>query len=680
MDLHKLLTKNKFTPGLILLFICMLTQYACVPPTDRTATDVSVSFSDPTLKKIITFEDEGKIDSLYPYFKNKVPAYRYAAVKAFASIKDPRAIDKIIDLLKDPIIEVRAMAAFALGQQGDSRGESELIASFTAKDTLSVNNLFNKNILEALGKCGSKTSLKNIASVVSYRTSDDELLLGQMRSIYRFGQRAIFDDAATAVAINYATNEAYPEEVRLMAAQYLAKFKEAGIGTNADKIMTQIPIEDNDDIRMALVSAVGRVGTYDIGRKLVNQLELDKDYRVKCNIMRAISNFEFDSFKNTAIKHIKNPNLHVASVAADLIGNKGKKEDILIYRGLIQDSLDWKVRSKLYQAVMKIAPLAFTKFKAEVVDEIFTRINRSVNPYEKAALITALGNDPYQYLNIANLKATAQHPAEKVALVEAMGNIIQHPEFIKAYGSKYADVKYYVLNFIKEQCKTGDVGLVAAGAGILKKPELFAKEFIKDSTWIKDTRAKLKMPRDIEAMGELEQAESYFTDGKSGSTVPPKAQYNHPIDFSILEGLGDTVKIVMKTSKGNITMRLFTSRAPGSVANFVDLCKKDFFDNKVFHRVVPNFVIQAGCPRGDGYGALDYTIRSEFGQEYYNKQGLIGMASAGNDTEGTQFFITHSPTPHLDGKYTIFGEVVEGMDVVHGIYQGDKIIDAIILK
>ena len=93
---------------------------------------------------------------------------------------------------------------------------------------------------------------------------------------------------------------------------------------------------------------------------------------------------------------------------------------------------------------------------------------------------------------------------------------------------------------------------------------------------------------------------------------------------------------------------------------------------KVFHRVVPNFVIQGGCPRGDGWGNSDYTIRSEFADLRY-QEGFVGMASAGKDTEGCQWFITHSPTPHLDGSYSIFAKVIEGMEVVHQIQVGDEI-------
>jgi len=95
-----------------------------------------------------------------------------------------------------------------------------------------------------------------------------------------------------------------------------------------------------------------------------------------------------------------------------------------------------------------------------------------------------------------------------------------------------------------------------------------------------------------------------------------------------------------------------------------------YYDGKAFHRVVPDFVAQGGCPRGDGYGGMPWTLRTEIGRTPFTT-GSVGLASAGRDTESCQFFITHAPAPHLDGRYTRFGEVVEGMDVVWQLQVGD---------
>jgi cyclophilin family peptidyl-prolyl cis-trans isomerase len=153
--------------------------------------------------------------------------------------------------------------------------------------------------------------------------------------------------------------------------------------------------------------------------------------------------------------------------------------------------------------------------------------------------------------------------------------------------------------------------------------------------------------------------------------------FNHPLDQDIIVSIPAAQKAIIKTTKGSITLRLFVEEAPGSVSNFVALAKKKYFNSIYFHRVVPNFVVQAGCNRGDGWGSEDYSIRSEYSQRRY-KRGSVGMASAGKDTEGTQWFITHSPTPHLDGRYTIFAEVIDGMEVVDKIEVSDRIIDVVL--
>jgi cyclophilin family peptidyl-prolyl cis-trans isomerase len=170
----------------------------------------------------------------------------------------------------------------------------------------------------------------------------------------------------------------------------------------------------------------------------------------------------------------------------------------------------------------------------------------------------------------------------------------------------------------------------------------------------------------------LEEAIAYFEKRKVKQSI--QNEFNHPIDWDLLKSIPRNQVALIKTVRGNITIRLLVEEAPGSVANFVSLINKNYFDHKYFHRVVPNFVVQAGCARGDGWGSEDYSIRSEFSTRKYIT-GSVGMASAGKDTEGTQWFITHSPTPHLDGHYTIFAQVESGMDVVHRIEVGDEILD-----
>ena len=136
------------------------------------------------------------------------------------------------------------------------------------------------------------------------------------------------------------------------------------------------------------------------------------------------------------------------------------------------------------------------------------------------------------------------------------------------------------------------------------------------------------------------------------------------------------VSAVLKTSKGDIKLQLFADKAPVTVANFVNLAKRGYYDGLTFHRVIPNFMIQGGCPHGTGTGGPGYRFEDECTPSLrHDAPGRLSMANAGPGTNGSQFFITHLPTPWLDGRHTVFGTVVDDTDqaVVDRIVAGDTI-------
>ena len=133
-------------------------------------------------------------------------------------------------------------------------------------------------------------------------------------------------------------------------------------------------------------------------------------------------------------------------------------------------------------------------------------------------------------------------------------------------------------------------------------------------------------------------------------------------------------QVTIQTSKGNLVLELAEDDAPNTVANFISLAEKGFYDGLTFHRVIPNFMIQGGCPLGTGTGGPGYVIADEFSPRLRHTRGVISMANAGPNTGGSQFFITHVPCPHLDGKHAVFGRITSGMDVVDSIRKGDRIL------
>ena len=150
-----------------------------------------------------------------------------------------------------------------------------------------------------------------------------------------------------------------------------------------------------------------------------------------------------------------------------------------------------------------------------------------------------------------------------------------------------------------------------------------------------------------------------------------KKQWDSPPAMQIDEK--KMYRITIETSRGTIELELYPNHAPKTVNNFVFLAREGYYDGVVFHRVIPDFVIQGGDPTGTGRGGPGYRFEDECaGNPLIHERGVISMANAGPDTNGSQFFITHSPQSHLNGKHTVFGKVVKGLEVVDAIQQGDK--------
>lgn len=147
-------------------------------------------------------------------------------------------------------------------------------------------------------------------------------------------------------------------------------------------------------------------------------------------------------------------------------------------------------------------------------------------------------------------------------------------------------------------------------------------------------------------------------------------QWNNPPELTI--DVSKTYLVTIETNRGTIELDLYPEHAPVTVNNFVFLTNEGFYDGVKFHRVIANFMIQCGDPTGTGSGGPGYRFQDEtYGNPLKHETGVLSMANAGPNTNGSQFFITHLPTPHLDGKHTVFGKIIEGMDVVNAIQQGD---------
>lgn len=202
-----------------LLLTYALWQIGCVPPSEEKMTDIKLDLKDPQFQKVMDLQDRQQLDSLYIYFRHPNPTFRYLAAAAFGSIRKPEAIDSLAILLKDEVAEVRAAAAYALGQTYNIQAEPLLIQAFESRDTAGVYKKSNRAILEAIGKCGTAESLQFLSTIKSYQPKDTALLEGQVYGIYRFMSRdtPIVSQVGTDRMLYLAGNSVYPESVRYVA-------------------------------------------------------------------------------------------------------------------------------------------------------------------------------------------------------------------------------------------------------------------------------------------------------------------------------------------------------------------------------------------------------------------------------------------------------------------------------
>ncbi len=663
-----------YRPFLFLLCFVVLIV-SCVPDASKNSTVVQQSIESADFKRIKNLQNQGQTDSLISLLSSSDPTQRYLSALAFASHHDTKALDSLYSLLDDRSVKVRSIAAYAIGQIGNPDSEQSLIKGFRQKDTMSVDNPANAEVLNALGKISTLQTAKFIASADGYRAIDSALIVGQMKSLYQFAYRGIHDTEITQKVVDIVRDKSVTDMARLYAAHYLARPKNLDIEKVKFQIAEAFVTETNTNVKMALASALKHTNDPEIFTTLITQLELDIDYRIKCNIIRSLSSYDGVTTVPIIVELLKSDNIHIARTAAEYVRQVGDPKDAYKYRDVAKDSISPLVKADIYTAVMASLPHYYSKTKNATRWQIQQALAKDSLTYNIIGYLGALGQDPENLDFIKDYIEKTEDTRIQTAGISAMGTALAHKDFNAIYQTLSRSTRRKMLAYLQEVILTNDEGLVGAACNIIADPNAGLKEFVDSTNFLLEAKNKLKVPGQIESIHAIEKALAHIR----GVNQPNYTRWNETkeIKWNALPEYNN-VKAIVKTTKGNFTIAFYLTEAPGSVTNFIDLANQNYYDNKVFHRVVPNFVIQTGSPRGDNYGGADYTIRSELGPLAYDDEGYVGMASAGIHTESTQWFVTHSPTPHLDGDYTIFGKVVEGMDVVHNIQVGDAITDIIV--
>lgn len=682
------------------------------------------------LLRIVRAEDERRWDAdLIDLLSDKNVAVRARAALAAGRIGDERAVPSLAALLQqDKDDAVRGMAAFALGETESPAAGDALVAELAERGPARE----RARIVEALGKITAALPATDETRVKKFRT--------EIHAVLEFESKRRSAPTIEVIRLGLtAALRARPEGVGKVIAEFLT-YRNARIRADAANALARLRAKDgNEQLRKLLTTdpdpivranaarVLGATEDKEAFEGLLDRALKDTDSRVRVSAIRALAALKDSRAAIQLLKRVgawsetsgnvpfqANEALEMVSTIGRLLQGTGDK-DALAWL--------WRIRAafqnsapEVEMALVRISPQAYlTELGAGAEASRKAQETLLVNWNAASGLAQGLGEvaalatkDKSQLTQQAEdiLRAMLDYRNSGIVIntLVAVHSEYAIPDVLRAFAAfKPKDLNSLLIAHLEET----DVVIRATAAellGELPADESNTSALIKALTLalvdkqndaalaILDSLGKQKTTVANEAIKTALDSSDYLVRRQAAALL----KANGGGDFSARIGTvrtrntladyrraisrtGTFGRAVVMTTKGTFVIELMPDDAPLTVDNFVQLAERGYFKGITVHRVVPNFVIQDGDPRGDGNGGPGYQIRCEINQVPYER-GVVGMALSGKDTGGSQWFVTHSPQPHLDGGYTVFGRVLSGMEAVDAIKRGDLIHKIVIME
>lgn len=645
---------------------------ACIPPAGESEAAVVVTdLTDPVIQRLYELQNQRSEDSLRLYLSHPEARLRYLAARALGSFPaiSPATLDSLGVALRDVNAAVRTQAAYALGQSGQAAATDLLIDNF---DRSGQYPAFNAAVLEAAGRTGDASTLALLAGISTYTPEDTVLMAGRAWGIYYAGLNGYRSPESDAAMIDLILDRTAAPEIRHPAAHYLYRMDFPVDTTNERLLHEQLRREKDPVVSMGIIRALGHSGMLPARVSLLRYFETSPDWRARVEVIRAFEGFEYAAVRESVIEALRDRHPLVARTAAEFLISRGTTADAPLYMQLATDGLPHKVAPQLYRAANRHLSPFLTDYRDRINDALRRAYEEEQDVYVRADILRALGEFPWLYREIYTRYQQTDSPVLRTAAAETLQAISDRPDFAAFFRWSSRRVRLELADAFRRMIESGEAGpAYHAGQALTARAGDYRADY-GDLNWLDTALDNFDLPRQIETYRVVVGARDAL---RETETPEPETGIGNvrPIDWKLITSPA-APEVRLETSEGAVRIRLWPAAAPATTSSFLQLAGQGYYDDKVFHRVVPNFVAQGGGPRGDGFGSEDFVVRTETPMLHWDRAGLVGMASAGKDTEGVQFFITHRPTPHLDGKYTIFGEVIEGQNVVDRWVPGSRII------
>lgn len=731
MRLQRLFRWHKRLSLLLPYLLLLLTPTTVAQNRAGTTSDRTVPKA--ILMQIMSAEDRRHWDAtLAELLSNSNAAVRVRSALAAGRIGNEQAVVPLSLLLKDPDEQVRAMAAFALGEIESVKGSEFLVAVLS--DT-AVSGEVRARAVEALGKIAAALPRDQEARM-------RELGVVILETLRAEGDRRSELQNETILLALTATLRVRPANAGAVLAGFLRN-RDARIRSDAANALARLRSKDgNEHLREIAKSDVDPVVRANAARvlgatedKLAFDVLLDRalndnDSRVRVSAIRALASLKDDR-------------------AGDQLWKRGEQLLETFRKEKTREVSNPAVQNELLEVVTTLGRLLPLHGEERLSDQklmaaFFRNARELINPWPPEVELAYVRTLPSQYINefgtrdptnstpmldfnwrsassvVLALGETASLPGStknKVALTTKAESVLRdilfeigrvrskkdfHPDYaVPEILRSLAALKPNDLgDVLRRYLNASDVIVRATAAdllgdlpsseentnALLRALPRALKDHLNDAVLsILDSLGKQKTASANDAIKSLLDSKDHLVRrraaallkangvGDFSTRIGPVQTSNTRLDYErALRRIGRSWRAVVTTTRGSFTIELLPNDAPLTVDNFVRLAQRRYFAGVTIHRVVPNFVIQDGDPRGDGNGGPGYQIRCEINQVPYER-AAVGMALSGKDTGGSQWFVTHSPQPHLDGGYTVFGRVIAGMDVVDNIVRGDTI-------
>lgn len=700
---------------------------------------------------------------------------RARAALAAGRIGDEKAVPALAALLeKDSSVEVRALAAFGLGEIESLIGADAILKALADEKTPDI---VRARAVEAAGKIvganaakGKNEKVEDLGeAILDALNYEDRRGAGQSRDVVLAGLTAALRGHARAATPGLTKVEIEAIETGFVVAKFLtnldARVRADAANTisrarykNANAALRSMLLSETDPVaRASAARALGSAEDKEAFGLLLDAATEDDDIRTRVNAIRSLGalkdakaadklldrgEYLLRDYKKTGrrIPAEKNELLEISVVLGRLLADTKNERAITFLDNYIEkdgmvspeisnarikiaqslfnnssnsalqgdsffaDPRDWRVASTAAQALGEVANLTTEtdegkEIKMKALADVRALLKESVGPAEiadekkLAAMVLPdllrsfaafkttdlaevvrpfLTHDDL-FVRAATAEILSEHPTSKEN-VDAL-----KIAFTKALltDKKYNDAQLGILDALGKLNKKESVGTFLTA---LSAPDHLVRKKAMDLLGDKDLQKDFPgIPTSLATARkqgkDRPQPYSPAFGTKLGAILNTTADYTRAVSRK-----NGTVRAVFTTDKGAFTIELLPEDAPLTVDNFIRLARSGYFNGLLVHRVVPNFVMQDGDPRGDGNGGPGWSIRCEVNMAQYGR-GAVGMALSGKDTGGSQWFVTHSPAPHLDGGYTVFGNVNDaGMKVVDNIVRGDRIVSVKILE